>query len=99
MEDQHRLMAALPFPMPNDVIDGKTVVASVTYIDDERGDLALVLLLEHESPFFTVAHYAMTDLAEDENTSGYAAGEIDVIGRFMNIVEAVREYEQSGGDI
>lgn len=41
----------LAFPMPNDHIGDRTVVASVVYIDDERGDVALVLLLEIEAPY------------------------------------------------
>lgn len=89
----------VPFPMPNTKIDDRIVVAAVDYFDDERGSVALVLLLEPEAPFFTVAHYALTDVAGDSVTTPYVAGELDSLGRFSNIVEAVREYEQSGGDI
>lgn len=89
----------LPFPMPNDRVGrGQIVVASVTYIDDERGDIALVLLLNQKPPYFTVAHYAMTDIVGDDVTTPYERGEIDEIGSFLNIVDAIREYEQSGGD-
>lgn len=99
------------WPMPNDVINGgpqdarkRIVIASVSYISDERGELVLVLLLEKEAPYFTVAHYAVTDfdpaaapdIAPPYGPS-YAAGEIDVLGRFMNIVPAIEEYQQSGG--
>jgi hypothetical protein len=90
--------STLPFPMPNDKIGDATVLASVEYFDDERGAVSLVLLLEQTSPFFTVAHYARTDVRSNDETTAYKAGEVDVIGRFWNIVEAVREYEQSGGD-
>ena len=91
----------LPFPMPNDVLGERIVVASVIYIDDERGEIALVLLLERTTPFFTVAHYALTDfdpMALGYNGTEYVASEIDVIGRFENIVPAVESYVQSGGD-
>lgn len=110
-------VSRLPFPMPGDryregwsiapsnLNEGeRTVVASVTYIDDSRGEIALVLLLEREAPYFTVAHLALTefDPKRGDITDGgepMFVGELDVIGRFSNIVEAIREYEQSGGDI
>lgn len=88
----------LPFPMPNDVIEDKIVVASAQYIDDERGSIALVLLLTKVPPFFAVALYAQTDIADDKGFRPYKAGEAYVIGQHWNIVPAVREYEQSGGD-
>lgn len=100
----------LPFPMPNDKIGGGTVIASVEYFDDERGAVALVLLLNPDPPYFTVAHYALTDVAggvsgvargwtsADSVLTPYTRGELDVIGSFENIVPAVREYEQNGGD-
>lgn len=92
-------MNRLPFPMPNDQIDGRTVVASAVYDDDEHGELiALVLLLEQEAPFFTVAHYALTDIPPDFASVEMARGEIDVLGRFSNIVPAIAEYTESGGD-
>jgi hypothetical protein len=87
-----------PFPMPNEELAGRTVIASVEYFADERGEVALVLLLEKEKPFFTVAHYALTPIAESEANVGMAEGEYDVLGRFENIVPAIREYEQNGGD-
>lgn len=92
------------FPFPGDPFpDGVTVIASCPYIDDERGELALVLLLETKPPYFTVAHYAVTDFdpkANDVQPDGiaYQEGEIDVLGHFHNIVPAVQEYENSGGD-
>lgn len=96
------------FPIPNDKIDGRVVVASCPYIDDDRGEVALVLLLERQPPFFTVAHYALTDFDPTRGLYGdpeapqrygpsYDAGEIDIIGRFSNIVPAVDEYQDSGG--
>lgn len=107
-------MKALPFPMPNDVIftdDSDTgmsiVVASVEYIDDGRGKIALVILLEKQSPFFTVAYYALTDFDPtkehyDESSDGcgtsYTQGQLDVISRCYNIVEAVEAYEDNGGE-
>jgi len=95
----------IPFPMPNDALSHRIVIASTTYIDDQRGELVLVLLLEREPPYFTVALYATTDfdptanphITEDQGPA-HNAGDITVLGRHENIVPAVREYEQSGGD-
>jgi hypothetical protein len=94
-----------PFPMPNDSLNGRIVVASCPYIDDERGEIALILLLEQVPPFFTVAHYALADFDPSANPSisppygpSYVEGELDVLGRFENIVPAIEEYTQSGGD-
>lgn len=79
------------FPMPTD--EGRdisvargwfTVVASVVY--DEEYTRATVLLLYREPPFFGVGIV---------NT---LTGEFDDLERHMNIVPAVRQYEQSGGD-
>ena len=89
---------SVPFPMPNDEIEDRIVVASVVYIDDE---LATVLLLNPESPFFSVAHYAYGDnplagrlevLSLDDGDGGLMPA------TFLNIVPAVRAYEQWGGD-
>lgn len=92
--------APLPFPLPNTTIEGNTVVASVSYIDDERGVIALVLVLEHSAPFFSVGFFALTDVADGSRLSdGLRRGEFQDFGRFENIVEAVRAYEQNGGDI
>lgn len=95
----------MKFPLPNDVISGAIVVASVTYIDDERGEIALVLLLRQQPPYFEVAHYALTGfdpkLSSDEFLQGGLAmyeGEIDSLGEFLNIVPAVKAYEENGGD-
>lgn len=94
------------FPLPGDAIeDGRTVIASVSAIADERGELALVLLLEKTAPYFTVGHYAITDF--DPKLSGdpflhggvaYKAGEVDVFGRWWNIVNAVKHYVDEGGE-
>lgn len=94
------------WPMPNDTLDERTVVASVSYIADERGEVVLVLLLEPEAPYFTVAYYYVDDFdpnaSEEAASMGggipYKAGTLDILGHFMNIVPAIRQYEQSGGD-
>lgn len=72
------------FPMPNDRLGDRTVVASVWYTEDP--EIATVLLLNPKAPFFTVAFYDLKN------------GGIDPIITTENIVPAVREYEQSGGD-
>lgn len=80
------------FPMPNDEIDGRMVIASVDYIDDT---IATVLLLNPEPPFFSVGHYAYGDNPD--------APKLEIIGgaepeTHYNIVPAVRAYENWGGD-
>jgi hypothetical protein len=83
--DEHR--PEPNFPMPNDslYIDKRgvvTVVASVYYTDEE----ALVLLLHNEPPFFEVAQLLVAN-------EGLLS-----LGTFENIVPAVDEYKDSGGD-
>ena len=92
------MTTTIPFPMPGTTVHDRTVVASVEYIDDERGSIALVLLLNPEAPFYTVGHYALTEVKSGDTITDYAAGELDVIGTFYNIVPAVEEYTQNGGD-
>ena len=88
----------LKFPMPNDVLQDKVVVASCwyrdlseadrQYIDDDGPDqIALVLLLNKLSPHFTIAHI---------NLENY---EIIADATYYNIVEAVENYQNWGGDI
>lgn len=95
----------MDFPLPNDRIGGYIVIASVSAIADERGETATVLLLAPKPPYFAVGEYAISDF--DPALSGDAflrtgfvrpAGNIDIYGTFENIVPAVREYEQNGGD-
>lgn len=83
------------FPMPNDMLGTSIVVASVTYRDD---DIALVLLLNPGPPFFTVAHYYLFDAPAEYGVEYRPAGYLHVLGVFENIVPAIREYEQCGGD-
>jgi hypothetical protein len=76
------------FPMPNDVIDGEIVVASVVYIDDERGQWATTIMLAPETPFFRVRQFQYDgDVYDCQSAQA-----------FENIVPCVREYEQMGGD-
>lgn len=86
-----------PFPMPNDQLAGRTVVASVEY-RDEPTMIALVLLLEPKPPFFTVALYFQEECPAEYESPKRFEGEIDVLGEHMNIVDAVGDYEDSGGD-
>lgn len=89
----------MSIPMPNDALGCRTVVASCYYRDlgpedqqhrdpgDTWPDLVyLVLLLNPESPFFTVAH------VDNEATV------LDSHDEF-NIVNAVQVYQDWGGDI
>lgn len=71
------------FPLPNDVVYHQTVIASVYYDDDT----ATLLLLRKEKPFFEVAQL---DLKPH--------GNLRILSEHDNIVPAVREYEQEGGD-
>lgn len=78
------------WPMPNDTLGGATVVASVIYSDDDSDDEdrleVTVLLLENSPPFFAVGVWNVR------------TREFDYYRSFVNIVDAVRDYEQCGGD-
>lgn len=86
-----------PFPMPNDHIFDRTVIAS-TWITDE---LILVLLLNKQEPFFTVAQLIGNDNAENSDTWKIVASQ-----DHMNIVPAINGdtfpnrdgYVDMGGD-
>ena len=69
-------------PMPNDQLGDRLVVASC-YATDE---VYLVLALNKEEPYFSVIEVA----ADDHRIVWNRA--------FENIVPAVHEYEQRGGD-
>lgn len=83
----------MPFPMPNNELYERRVVASVMY-RDEPTEIALVLLLNRQAPFFTVAHLYLEDCPEEDSVEG----ELLLLATEYNIVPAVRAYEQSGGD-
>jgi hypothetical protein len=90
----------LPFPMPNDRIGGPhgpLVVASVEY-RDEPTYIATVLLLWPEAPYFEVAHFYQEDCPAEGDIPGRPAGRVLTISRHENIVPAVEEYQQMGGD-
>jgi hypothetical protein len=73
--------------MPNEELHGRTVVASVWLIDDpDRDPEVLVLLLNPTAPFFSVA------------TTNLYTGSLVILGSHENIVPAVRQYEDEGGD-
>lgn len=92
------------FPMPNTKLNGRTVVASCYYRDLDEKDreylpaddnwpnvVYLVLLLNKNAPYFTVAH-----IADD----GYGSYKILASESRWNIVEAINDlYTQWGGDI
>lgn len=71
-------------PMPNDLIDGATVVASV-WVTDEPLTSWLALLLRRSAPYFAVVEV-------DES------GQVSDHGEFANIVPAVECYQDNGGD-
>lgn len=91
-------------PMPNTKLSGGTVVASCYYRDLDEKDrehlppndnwpnvVYLVLLLNEDAPYFTVAHIA---------DNGYGSYKILASESRWNIVEAVNDlYTQWGGDI
>ena len=89
------------WPMPNDLIlagfERYTVVASVVFaMKDDLGfagnDTFTVLLMSLESPFFRCAQ-----LERHESPHGLTF-KVVFSHPHKNIVPAVREYEQSGGD-
>lgn len=80
-----------PLPMPNDEFDDGIVVASV-WQDDDAGTAfipcGLILLLRKEAPYFSVCDIEWRDgawLIVNEEPH-------------VNIVPAVRAYEDAGGD-
>lgn len=75
-------------PLPNDVIGDSIVVASVVYNEDDYKEaIFLVLLLNKQPPFFTVA------------TMYWPSEEIIARENHFNIVHAIEEYKDSGGDV
>ena len=85
-------MSEYYFPIPNDKLAEFTVVASVHYSSAEDtglpNDFATVLLLAPETPFFRVA---IVECVKDDPQWDYE-------GIHENIVPAVQDYEQNGGD-
>lgn len=67
-------------PLPNETLDGSVVVASCYHGEEVEG---LVLLLNPESPYFTVA---------------YVDGSVERVADEYNIVGAVKAYVDHGGD-
>lgn len=71
-------------PMPNDLIDGGSVIASVVLTEEEPTTWVL-LMLRRSAPFYEV-------LMVDEH------GEITELGEAANIAAAVEIYADNGGD-
>lgn len=79
-------------PLPGDVLSGKRVIASVIYRepDNEAEPIEYTLILLNEGPpFYTVGIY---------KSEGFGGFTPVIESNFPNIVPAVREYEQMGGD-
>ena len=72
-------------PLPNDRIDSTIVIASVVINDSETPARFMVLLLNPGPPFYTVA---------DIDAEGTVSCRTD----HMNIVPAVEQYINKGGD-
>ena len=74
--------------LPGQELDGGTVIASVIINDDDYDEtLVLALTLMPEPPF-----YRLLDAWQESR-------KVQVeLGRFENIVPAVEEYQQEGGD-
>jgi len=72
-------------PLPGEQVYHKVVAASVYYADD--GTDATLLLIENHEPYFSVARL---DLRPH--------GNLTILSEHANIVPAVREYEQEGGE-
>lgn len=81
---EHDAGEVRPIPLPGEQVYHKTVVASVYYTDET----ATLLLIEKGAPYFSVAQL---DLRPHGNLS--------ILSEHENIVPAVREYEQAGGDV
>ena len=73
-------------PLPNDLINGGTVVASTVLHDDDARPVTWVLLvLQRSAPFYEV-------IEVDEH------GQVTELGEHANIVPAVEQYQDNGGD-
>ena len=74
-------------PMPNDHLDGGTVIASVVYRDNDPALPVewIVLLLRRSAPFYEVIE-----------VNSY--GEVTSLGEARNIVPATELYADNGGD-
>lgn len=73
-------------PMPNDLIDGGTVIASVLlHDDDERPTTWVLLMLRRSTPFYEVIE-----------VNEY--GEITELGEARNIMDAAEIYGDNGGE-
>lgn len=85
-EEQGR--TAVVLPLPNEQFDGDIVVASVWQRDDVAPETALLLTLRPEPLYYRVRDIEMRN------------GEwvVTVSSAFPNIVPAVRDYEDRGGD-
>lgn len=89
MSQLNKVNTTYSSPMPNDRYEGQTVVASCWY-REEPTEIHLVLLLKEMSPYFRVAHL--------ENHGG---GEYVAVWEkeSYNIVNAIEDYVEAGGDI
>lgn len=72
-------------PMPNDLIDGGTVIASVVLNDEEEPTTWVLLMLRRSAPFYEVIE-----------VNQY--GEIAELGEARNILDAAEIYGDNGGD-
>lgn len=75
-------------PLPNDLFGGSVVVASVWITDEGEEPSALVILLGQGPPYYTVG-----DL-----TWRLGAWHLSGARSHPNIVPAVEDYQQNGGD-
>ena len=82
----------IQIPLPGDEYDGRTVVASCWIRDDEI-ILALVMLLNAEAPYYSVAQI------EWRPVPGLPYWHNNGETFHRNINEATAEYANSGGDI
>ena len=71
-------------PEPGDSLQGLTVIASV-YLSDT---VALLVLLRKSMPFFLVAEYVIGN-----------PDSLRIIGEHLNIVHAIQQYQNEGGDV
>jgi aspartate carbamoyltransferase catalytic subunit len=93
---EHEVAELRTFPMPGDVVYSRTVIASVWYIDEPGHETVTLLLLAPKSlrdPEFK--HRYNFEVAQLDMRPH---GNLTILGEYLNIVPAVRSYEQNGGD-
>lgn len=89
---QHEAGELASIPLPGDEVYHRTVIASVYFTDEVVTLLLLAPAVLRDPNFQHRYNYEVSQLALRPH------GNLTVLSEHLNIVPAVREYEQNGGD-